>query len=210
MPNIRKAKIEERIVDVISFDEYYSDNVMKEANCTGVLMNNIIYPVRNKSDSRPGIYSDGIFATFIQPSPQELHIYSDSHIIDFSDSKSIKEVMDKQDQLKSVERAILTSPNNVTQLQVRETDEPEMVAIKQAINEKKMDMDKYRTRFGDTYNNDIRNLENSSITHKKLKKLCSILDIKATLVLEDKDGTVPNPMNTKIVIDITADDTDED
>ena len=83
-----------------------------------------------------------------------------------------------------------------------------MKAMKEAINLKHIDIDKYEPRFGPNFNNDKRLLKKDSITFRKLKDVCEALDMKATLKLEDANPNVPNPIGKKIAIDLTGYDED--
>ena len=79
-----------------------------------------------------------------------------------------------------------------------------MKALKTAVLEKRIDLDKYEPRFGSNYNNDKRLFNKNTISLSMTKRLCEALDIKATLILEDKSPDVPNPIGRTIKVDLTG------
>ena len=104
----------------------------------------------------------------------------------------------------SAERSILTTIDNVFAPDITENDTPEMKAIKQAILDKHIDLDKYEPRFGPNYNNDKRLLKKNSITFGKLRSICNALDIKASITIEDAGPDVPNPIGRVITAELTG------
>ena len=80
-----------------------------------------------------------------------------------------------------------------------------MKALKQAITDKHIDLDKYESRFGPNFNNDKRLLRKNSITFGKLRSICDALDIRVTISIEDSAPDVPNPIGRTIIADITGD-----
>ena len=75
---------------------------------------------------------------------------------------------------------------------------------------KNIDINKYEQRFGKNFNNDKRLFNNPTISLSKLETIAKALDMKLTLVIEDDNASVPNPMGDKVVIDlIPGDDIDE-
>lgn len=203
---IKKAKINDKIVDIITFDDLYSHSTEYQNNLTAIEHDGTIYPLRGKNDVRPGFYYDenSPIAKFVKPSKEEEQEYSSENIIDFSDVESIKDVINKQSKLRNMERSILTTVDNIFKPATHPNDAPEMVALKEAVREKNIDLDKYSQRFGNNYNNERRLFNNNSITLIKLKSMCNALDIKATLTLEDASPDVPNPINKTITIELTS------
>ena len=84
-----------------------------------------------------------------------------------------------------------------------------MVGLKEAVIAKNIDLDKYEQRFGVNYNNDKRLFNRNTITMSKLKTMFDVLDMKATLIIEDKSEEVPNPMGKKIIVDLTTNNSAE-
>ena len=89
-------------------------------------------------------------------------------------------------------------------------DTPEMIALKQAIMDKHIDIDKYEQRFGPNYNNDKRLLKKGNITFGKLRSICDALDIKVTLTIEDSAPDVPNPIGRATTAEITGSSASEE
>ena len=85
-----------------------------------------------------------------------------------------------------------------------------MKALKEAVTDKHIDLDKYEPRFGSNYNNDKRIFNKPNISLAMLVRMCNALDIKATLTLEDQqmpDGAeTPNPIGRTISVELTSTD----
>lgn len=207
---LTKAKIDDHIYDIVNFDDYMSNKEKYKSNYTAVIEKDTIYPIRGKNDTRPGLYPDTVICKFINPDETEKEMYDIKNVIDFSNVGNIKEIIEKQNKLKSAENSILTTVDNVFIPKIDENDSPEMVGLKEAIIAKEIDLDKYEQRFGANYNNDKRLLAKNTITMSKLKTMLNALDIKATLILEDKSAEVPNPIGKQIVVDLTSSEVEEE
>jgi len=211
---MKKGKIDGKIVEIITPEEYYANPSLYPYNYTAIDGHDgFIYPIRSKMDCRPGYYMSPT-SPFIKqriPTPEEEVEYSADNVINFDDAQSMKEIIIQQNKLYDQERSILLSVDNVFTPPIKADDSAEMVGMKQALQAKHCDIDKYEGRFGKkNFQNEKRLFDRPSMTLSKIKKTCDALDIKCTMILEDKSPDVPNPMNTKIVIDITGDaNTDE-
>jgi hypothetical protein len=192
------------IYDVIGLDEYYRDPAIYGQYTAIKGTDGYVYPIRSKTDTRPGFYPTGGLDFFKPPATgSEGNMYSHQNIINFADATSLREVIQTQQKLMSAERSILTTIDNVFAPDIDESDQPEMKAIKQAIIDKHIDLDKYEARFGPNYNNDKRLLRKGNITFGKLRSICNALDIKATLTIEDAAPDVPNPIGRVITTEVT-------
>lgn len=203
----KKAKIDGKIINIVDNNTYvkFADDL--DNNYTGLEVKNRVLPLRGKNDSRPGIYyKNKLFSKIILPNKNQEEDYSPKNIIDFDDVKNIGEIIEKQNKLKSMENFILTTADNIFTPVVEPNDAPEMIALKKAVLAKHIDLDKYEQRFGSNYNNDRRLFNKPSITLVKLKSIAEALDMKVTLSIEDKDKEVPNPIGSKITVDITGGD----
>lgn len=211
---ITKAKINDKIYDVIKFDEYVASPEKYSYGYTAISEGDTVFPIRNKTDTRPGVYPGPVFSKFIHPLEEEKDEYSIDNIIDFDNAESIKDIISAQDKLRSAEKTILTTIDNVFIPTIDENDYPEMVGLKEAVIAKKIDLDKYEQRFGINYNNDKRLFNKNTITMSKLKTMLNALDMKASLIIEDKDPDVPNPIGKRIVVELTgssnSDNSEED
>lgn len=134
------------------------------------------------------------------------------NIIDYSKATDIKEFIETQDMVKELEKDILTSPDSIYVPPIDPNDSPAMKALKEAVIDKKIDLNKYEPRFGANYNNDKRIFNKQNISLPMLVRMCNALDIKATLTLEDQTGDIVNPINDVISVEITSvggDDNDD-
>lgn len=197
---IEKAAIGGSIYSIITPEEFYKN---PESNRQFTAIKNgdgYLYPVRNSRDmSKPGFYSDGNLHFFIPPTgEEEQKAYSEDNSINFSNAENLRELLKEQQRLRSEERVILTTIDNVFTPEISENDTPEMKALKEAIQYKGIDLDKYEQRFGPNYNNDKRLLRKGSITFGKMRTICDALDIKVTLTIEDMNPDVPNPIGKVI------------
>jgi len=202
--SLEKAKIDDAIYDVITIDEF-NQNPNAYGAYTAIRGNDgYVYPIRSRSDTRPGFYPTGGLDFFKPPTFGEAHIYTQQNIINFRDATNLREIIQAQQKLASAERSILTTIDNVFAPDIGENDTPEMKALKQAILDKHIDLDKYEPRFGPNYNNDKRLLRKKNITFGKLRSICNALDIKATITIEDAGPDVPNPIGRTIVAELTG------
>lgn len=205
---VEKCGIGGKIYDVIEFDEYRK-NPNDYANHAAVRHEDMVLPVRGRSDSRPGIYNYDHYAIYKLPETEaEIAEYSASHIINFSDCKNMRELMANQQAIVSYENAMLSTTDNELVCSIGPNDEPMMKCLKTAINLKKIDWNKYGTKFGDNVNNQRRLLKTERITGNKLVEFADNLDIEAILILRDTSSDVPNPMGKEVSVKLTGDNND--
>ena len=214
---MRKMKIRDALYDVVTYDEFCRNRplYMRYPDSVAVMGGDgFVYPIRNPtSDFRPGMYTMGLGMDWFKPpmSKYEMQDYSQANVIDFSESKNFRDVIANQDRLNKEERSILTTINSLTVPTIQDSDEPAMVALKEAIIAKHIDLDSYDYRFGQSnFPNDKRLLKKDSISLKKLVAYCNALDITATLTLKDANSDVPNPMGKEITYDLNNTITDGD
>ena len=195
---IEKARIGDIIYDVITIEEYEANPGMYNPKFTAIKYDDgCVYPIRNRTDNRPGFYPTGAIDFFKPCAPSETHMYSQQNIINFSNKENIREIIEAQSQLANEERAILTTIDNLFIPEISPEDTPETKALKEAVREKHIDIDKYESRFGPNYNNDKR------------LTILNALDMRATLIIEDTSPNVPNPIGKQIVAVITGDNVEE-
>ncbi len=207
---MKKCFINNKIYDVVSFDDYIKQQDYCDNNITSIEDNGYIYPIKSRKSEGVGVYqlSPDVYQ-FVDPSSdEERERYSTDNLINFEDAKSLREIIEKTDRLKSAERTLLTNPDNITIPVIGENDTPEMVGLKEAVIAKNIDIDKYQGRFGSNFSNDKRLLNDSSITLLKLKTMFKALDMKGTLIIEDLNEEVPNPIGKKIVVDLLGGETE--
>lgn len=205
MADIKKAKIGDQIYDVIPLEEFNRNAQFYKTVPTAIEGGDgYLYPVRsNPNDIRPGFFDDQTMQFFTPPVGRDCTTYSSRNLIDFSQAGSIKEIIETQEKLSDAERQILTTVDNVFIPPRLPEETPEMGAIKEAITAKAIDIDKYEYRFGSNYNNDKRILKKDRITFDKLRSTCKALDMRATLIIEDQNPDVPNPIGKRVEVCIT-------
>lgn len=202
---MKKAKVDGKLRDIISSEDYYNNQAYYNKNKQiAVQWGDNLYPIRNRFDSTPGVYNTNVGTMFIPPKKNDKN-YLANNIIDFDSVKTMAEMIEKNNTLKDIEKDILTTDsNNICIPNITDRDTPEMRVLKEAIIEKHIDLDKYEDRFNGNYSNDRRILLKDRISFSKLRDMLNILDIKGTLVLEDANSEVPNPMGKTLSIEITS------
>ena len=83
-----------------------------------------------------------------------------------------------------------------------------MVALKTAVNNKHIDLDKYEHRFGENYANDKRLFNKNNISLGKMKTIANALDMDITLTIKDVPDA-PNPIGEVIEVKLTGCDANE-
>lgn len=206
--DVKKASVEGRMSDVISLNELEENRQLYESGPVCVEVNNYVLPYRQdvvKTD-RPGVYKfsdkDNL-DLIIYPKKSEEKDYK-PEVIDFSNTKSMQDYLSKKEQVRDIEREILTSPDNIFRPHINEDDTPEMKGLKEAIINKHIDIDKYADRFGPNFPNDKRKMRDNKITLFLLKRMCEGLDMKAELIISDAGPNVPNPIGDPVRIELTS------
>lgn len=201
----KKIRIDDKIYDVATLEEYsnFKDAFIPQYTAIYDADTSLVLPVKSKNDKGPGIVVGTGICYCTEPVTNREQYFS-SNIIDFDNTTSIHDMMEKQSVVKSLERDILTSPDNIFTPKIFDDDAPEMKALKEAVIAKNIDLDKYEHRFAGNYSNDKRLLQKSTISLPMTKRLCNALDIEAVLILRDKPGDIPNPMNKTIEVNLTG------
>lgn len=206
--NVVKGVILGKVYNVITEEQYFLD---PEESLIGEKAVSIkdgddtyLLPVKSGTGNNktPGYYKDGDLTFKVFPTDDEREKYKVEKLINFSDSNNLKEVLKKEEEITKLKEPWITSPDNITTVSIQDDDSAELVALKEAINKKEIDIDKYADRFGANYPNYKRQLKGNSITLKSLKIFCNNLDIDAKLILSDK-GNPPNPMNDIVEVNLT-------
>lgn len=211
---LKKASVEDRLVDVISFDKlkdnkeiYNNSNTPTAIEVSTFDGKDYILPYRPDtaiSIDKVGVYEFGNVGYFIRYPDKRNEKKYQPNVIDFNNVNTIQEFIDKQDKVKDVEREILCNPDNIYKPVVGENDAPEMRAIKEAIRAKNIDIDKYADRFGENFPNDKRKLKDEKITLFLLKRMGECLDMNIEMIFSDKNPNVPNPIGMPIKISLTG------
>ena len=213
--NYKNYTIDGRIMSVVSTDEYarcqdlYSPGsaaIEKEKDGTKYYL-----PIRSSIESGPGVYPIGNTVTITKyPEPGD-NTYSDqSKLVDFSNSKNMKDIMDKQNQYRDLEYEMLCTPGDVLVAPYLPDDTPMMRAFKEAINAKGIVPSNYKERMGANYSNDIRKVKENDITIKMASRMAKNLDEEIIMIIRDKNPDVANPIGKEIVVNITGGNDDSE
>ena len=218
--SVKKAAIDGKVVDVIDYEEYRKNlSSYQDRNDVAVetKYNNedILLPIKGKysqNSSNPGIYNAGWIDFLIYPSEGFVNKYIAKDVISMNNTDDIKDLIKAGDEAKKLDEPFITSPDNITNIPIKDDDQPEMIALKTALNSKNIDIDKYAGRFGDNFPNDKRQLKSKSATLNIIKRYCENCDMEAVLTLRDKNPDVPNPMNREVTVILTnkSEDLDEE
>ena len=209
---IKKARIEDALYVVISYEEYMKNREIYSRYQSNIAIETggYVLPVRTPTDVKPGFYPSKLDedneAVFKLPSTDEEKEKFDAKcIINFSDAKSFRGIIEAQDKLNKAERSILITADCITIPEVRDSDTPFMKAIKTAINRKHIDLDKYAHRFGNNYPNDKRLLKKDDMTLQKGITYANCLDFDIYAIIRDNNPDVPNPIGDPIIVKLTGD-----
>lgn len=210
--NYKKAKVNGRVTTVLKPAEVLENDIYQN-KYTSVEINDTILPVKKVYDpTSPGFYimASGKMGKIIYPNEEDRDEYSAKNAIDFSNVQNMKDLINKQEEVKRMESEVLSNSDNLFKPIPKDNDSPEMKALKQAICLKNIDIDVYADRFGDNFNNDKRLIKSNSITMSKMKSICDKLDMKVTLTITDANQSVPNPIGDSITVDICGYDNDNE
>lgn len=201
MIDIRKAKIGNGLYTVTSWENFINNRELYDQGNVAIDDPNLGYvlPIRagsNVNQNTPGVYVGDVFSTFVVPTEYNEE-YSRDNITDLGNAENTRDLFDKMERIKSLEKEVLVTTDNITVPLIKDTDKPAMKAVKEAIISKHCNMDLYAGNFGN-YNNDKNLLNGESISLPKIETYCNALDLTAYLVIEDKNPDVPNPMGKTI------------
>ena len=196
------------VVNGVMYTIYDFDNAMKNAEDINVAIeeDGKVYPIIGKSNAyhTNGVIIDGCMAIYINADKdQDKYALENMKIIDFANAKSMQDQIEKSSELRSMEETILINPDNIFHVRIKPNDLPEMIGLKEAVNRKNIDINKYAYRFGDNFSNDRRLFEKDTITLAKIKTIAEALDMDCYITFEDREKNVPNPIGSQIKVKIT-------
>ena len=212
---VTKAATNGQVVDVVDYDDFNTNkNLYNERTDIAIPVttktgSDILLPVRGDYPTNgsvpitPGIYKAGCVDFVIEPDPAFVDRYTPRNMITMSNNDDIKDLIIAEERSKKLDEPFITSPDNITNIPVKESDQPEMIALKTAINLKNTDVDNYAGRFGSNYPNDKRQLKGDSATLNIIKRYCKNMDMEAILTFRDANPDVPNPMGREVTISLT-------
>lgn len=213
---MKKVKLEDRMYDVVKYDELRKHPELYRNNLTAVELERedgtpVYLPYRTASNNadRVGVYNlAGSIDLFVYPE-QDSEYSSPSELIDMQSVHTIRDYSQTCKQIRNIKNDILTNPDNIFIPPITGRESPEMRGLKEAIALKSIDIDLYADRFGDNFPNDKRQFKGDSITLFMMKRMCNNLDMQAHLILKDAPDA-PNPMGQEIIIDLTGSPDPED
>lgn len=207
--NYKNYAINGRLKNVISIDEYAANQDIYTPGTAAIekVKDGTSYylPLRSSVETEPGVYPIGNAAVITKfPEPGD-NTYSDKNkLVDFSDTKTTKDVMDKQNQFRDLEYEMLCAPGDVLVAPYLPNDTPMMRGFKEAINAKGIVAANYKERMGPNYSNDIRKVKENDITIKMASRMAKNLDEEIIMIIRDKNPDVANPIGKEIVVNITS------
>ena len=204
-----KAKIKNVMYDVCTLEQYTQNPNQYLKNHTAIIEGDYLYPVLSATQIGPGVHVNPGMISYFQTPTDNIEEYKKENAIRFDDVKDIATMIDKLEAVKKIEDDVLTSADNIFSVKIKPGDTPEMVALKTAVNEKKIDLDKYEHRFGSNYHNDKRLFNKPSISLGMLKRVTSALDMQVTMTIEDAPDA-PNPIGRKIEVQLNGKDFEEE
>ena len=213
---ITRAVVNGRMLNVMTYDEYLE----KGDNSTissGIIMEykgkEIVLPIRGEFSTQvtvTGLYSAGCIDICVYPEEPFLKDYIPARKIVMGNTMDQKKILENSEVISRLDEPWITTPDNITKLPISPEDQPEMVCLKTALNQKEIDLDKYAGRFGDNFPNDKRQLKNNSVTLNIIKRFCDKCDMECLITLRDKNPNVPNPIGREISVSLTEMVNDED
>ena len=204
-----KEKIKNVMYDVCTLEQYTQNPNQYLKNHTAIVEGDYLYPVLSATQIGPGVHVNPGMISYFQTPTDNIEEYKKENAIRFDDVKDIATMIDKLEAVKKIEDDVLTSADNIFSVKIKPGDTPEMVALKTAVNEKKIDLDKYEHRFGSNYHNDKRLFNKPSISLGMLKRVTSALDMQVTMTIEDTPDA-PNPIGRKIEVQLNGKDFEEE
>lgn len=197
--NLNKAFIDGKIYDVVEFNELGCINYIGDA--LAVHYSNFILPVRMSEGNKPGFYTNGMFYSVILPNTEyEVQTYSDTHIAYFGNATTFQDVLQAKEKIYEDEYNHLVSSDEVFVPHIDQTNDTAlMFAVKSAIAAKQCNINNYAERFGSDFNNDKRKFNGNSITAGKAESILSNTDVRVTLVVQDMNPNVANPIGKTLV-----------
>lgn len=200
-----KAFINGNILDVTTPGNYHNNPEMYSQK-SAVNEGGFILPIRTtKVDyNNVGYYPGPVYDKYVMPQTEEdKSLYSDEHMANFNNVDKLQKLIEEQNKLTDDQTLYLTTPDKIFRPNMDDIkDEPLMLGLKQAVIDKDIDINKYRSRFGDQFSNDIRKFNLHKISLDKFVSIAEKLDMKATVIIEDSGDGVPNPIGHKIVVDL--------
>ena len=206
--SIKKSVINGKTYSVVTTDEFEKMDDSLKGDDIAIIKDGYLYPYVKTIKNEPSCYSDSFMFYMNKPkTKKEKKEYSTSKIIDFSNIKDFKGLLNNVYELQKDKRMSLISTSNTFTIPISEEDEPQLKILKKAINLKHIDNDAYKNKFPSPsdFNNDTRALtspDNHTTSFYKLVRDLNAYDLEGELIIRDQPGAV-NPMGTELRILLT-------
>ena len=206
---MRKMPLGRSMFNVITEEDYMrrtatNPEAMKEMSSDmAIEKDGYVYPIINpnlRGYSSPGVRDYGAVIKYSRPKTEEERAeYSSDNIIDMQNNPNgIVGMIQKTAEFDAAERTMLICKDNITKFMIKDEDTPEFALLKQALNQKNIDMSSYKHRHGSDYSNNMRILTTAdSITFGKMKAIAEASDIEVELIMRDKPGCA-NPIGSTL------------
>ena len=205
--DIRKVFIENRMLDVVSPEEYARRESLNDKDLlqdTCIEKDNVIYPVfQNPIYGRALPYFVSTEWANLYFNRENTEGYEADKIVDLTNVKNTEELITKQEELRNSEIATLVANSGeVFSPVIREEDSTALKLVKECLTAKRINVNNYKTRFDSScdFSNTIRlltNEDNHTISIQKMQLIGDKFDINFKITASDKKQA-PNPMREKI------------
>ena len=208
--SVSSAMIKGESYNVLTYDEYRNSQALWDMGSIAVIEekdgDKYVLPYRGEytesKSLQPGIYSAGSLDFEVLPKASDEDTYKNIPVITISSNDDIQTILEKEKVLSKLAEPWISSPDNITVINVKETDGPGMKCLKTAINNKHCDMDRYGHKFGQNFPNDKRQLKNDEVTIKIIDRYCRNMDMEAILTIRDKNPQVANPIGEPVSVSL--------
>lgn len=204
---IRKVFIENRMLDVVSQEEYKRREEMNDKDLlqdTCIEKDNMLFPVfQNPIYGRTLPYAVSTEWADLFFNRDNVEGYESDKVIDLSNVNTTEEMIERQNQLRSSEIAnLIANSGEVFSPVIREEDSTALKLVKECLTAKRINVNNYKSRFDSScdFSNTIRlltNEDNHTISIQKMQLIGEKFDIDFKITASDK-RQAPNPMREKI------------
>lgn len=124
-------------------------------------------------------------------------------VIDFNNISSMVEMYEKNNQLNTIikETLIPDKEDDIYYHEIQNNESNLMKALQMFLNSKQINPLRYSSRFAN-YPNTIRILNKDRISIDKFMEFINNMDAKATIIIDNKDSDVANPIPSPITMEL--------
>lgn len=223
--SIKRTVSNGKVYEMVEREEYLQNpDIYLDRNDVGVVIRpkeydgqELVVPLRRMKGTdnpiSPGVYHMGPIDYTVVPDKTVYKNYIPDQVVEIRTGMDAREILESGEAISRLDEPFITTPDSITRINISPDDDPEMRILKEALNEKNIDLDKYAGRFGKNFPNDKRQLKGGSITLNIIKRFCNNMDMEAILTLKDRNEDVPNPIGKELSISLTdsfIDDSDDE